>query len=65
MRNRNNNVDDVAIIVRNVSIWKREFTFWNTKNGKVTYFFFDVKKSSFRLAFVFQSDKNICLVELF
>ena len=65
MGNRNNNVDDVAIIVRNVSIWKREFTFWNTKNGKVTYFFFDVKKSSFRPAFVFQSDKNICLVELF
>ena len=35
------------------------------EDGKVTYFFFDVKKPSFRPVFVFQSDKNICLVELF
>ena len=34
-KNSNNNVNNAVMTTEKVSIWKKEFTFWNTEDGKV------------------------------
>ena len=34
-RNANNNISDLIMTNEKIKIWKKEFTFWDTEDGKV------------------------------
>ena len=34
-RNANNNINDLIMTNEKIKIWKKEFTFWDTEDGKV------------------------------
>ena len=34
-KNSNNNVKDTVMTAEKASIWRKEFTYWNTEDGKV------------------------------
>ena len=34
-RNANNNINDLIMTIEKIKMWKKEFTFWDTEDGKV------------------------------
>lgn len=53
-KRKNNNENDTVMTTEKVTIWKKEFTFWNTEDGKVIFLFYipNVKKKLSCLFFV-------------